>query len=71
MTTAEWSAFDAYYKKIREAKREGGIEYANGAEDRIVRRLLAMGLDVRKFEVDVADDGRHVAAARYLETFPD
>jgi hypothetical protein len=38
--------------------------YGPGAEDRIAERLRAVGFDVLRYEVDVADYRRYFAAAR-------
>ncbi len=55
---------------IREPKKKCAVSYAQGAEDRIICRLAALGLDVQPYEIDIADHRRYVAAARYLEDFP-
>lgn len=67
----EQNEVDPYCAEIRSPKKQGAISYAQGAEDRIVQRLLALGLDVRHYEVDIADYQRYFAAGRYLEEFPD
>jgi len=68
---SEQNAFDESYAKVREPKKLEGVWYPQGAEDRIVGRLLALGFDVRDYEVDVADYQHYVSAARYVEEFPD
>jgi SAM-dependent methyltransferase len=62
---------DGVSPRIREPKKQGGVFYAPGAEDRIERRLRDLGFDVRHHEIDVADYRRYVAAARYRKDFPD
>jgi SAM-dependent methyltransferase len=69
--TAEEMRFDAGYAGIREPKKKEWVLYGPGAEDRIAERLRAVGFDVRRYEVDVADYRRYFAAARYLDVFPD
>lgn len=62
--------YDASYAKVRERKRQGGVAYASGSEDRIVQRLRLLGLEVSDYEIDVADYRRYFDAARYTADFP-
>jgi len=56
---------------IREPKKTGGVWYPPGSEERIARRLEALGVDVRPYTIDVADYRRFARAARYEADFPD
>jgi SAM-dependent methyltransferase len=64
------SEFEACYAKVREPKVRAGVDYPEGAEDRIVRRLRNFGIKVYDYEIDVDDYRQYFAAARYLEDFP-
>jgi hypothetical protein len=62
--------FEASFATIRDPKRRFGIDYAPGAEDRIVNRLKASGFEVLDYEIDPDDYRRYFVAARYSEDYP-
>jgi SAM-dependent methyltransferase len=63
--------FTAAFARLREPKRQGAVSYPPGAEDRIVEALLRLDVDVRRYDIDVADYRRYATTARYPEAFPD
>jgi predicted O-methyltransferase YrrM len=60
----------ALCSEITQPKKIGMVGYLPGAEDRSVRRLSQLGIDVRDYQIDVARYREYVAAARYREDFP-
>src|SRR5262245_40410405 len=62
--------FESSYARIRDPKRRFGIDYALGADDRIVSRLKASGFEVVDYEIDSGDYRHYFAAARYSEDYP-
>lgn len=62
--------FDASFARVRDPKKRGWILYEAGAESRIVHRLRQLGVDVRDYDIDVADYRRYFSQARYQEAYP-
>jgi SAM-dependent methyltransferase len=62
--------FDASFARVRDPKKRGWIVYEAGAEDRIVHRLRQLGVEVRHYDIDVADYRRYFSQARYQEAYP-
>jgi SAM-dependent methyltransferase len=71
VTHDDEAKFEALCARIREPRKVGNVDYGPGAEDRIEARLKALGLDVRRYEIEVADYRGYFAAARYVEDSPD
>jgi SAM-dependent methyltransferase len=69
--TPERDDFETAYVKVRAPKKKGAIFHEPGAADRIVERLLKLGLTVRPYQVDAADYRRYVTGAGYHERFSD
>jgi SAM-dependent methyltransferase len=65
------ATFEKLCAMIREPRKLGAVDYGPGAEERIEARLVALGLAVRRYRIDVTDYRAYLARARYVEDAPD